>query len=98
MFFNVRQKITHQTLLSYLLLKVSFFTNNYNNFNFNLPHWICQNPERYLVLGAKVPKGVLLLGPPGCGKTLLAKAVATEAQVPFLAMAGSEFVEVIGGL
>ncbi|KAK4296778.1 hypothetical protein Pmani_030752 [Petrolisthes manimaculis] len=57
-----------------------------------------KTPDKYRTLGAKVPKGALLLGPPGCGKTLLAKAVASEGQVPFLAMNGSEFIEMIGGL
>ncbi|CAF0768459.1 unnamed protein product [Rotaria sordida] len=57
-----------------------------------------KSPQKFAALGAKVPKGALLLGPPGIGKTLLAKAVAAEAGVPFLSMAGSEFVEVIGGL
>lgn len=57
-----------------------------------------KSPARYSELGAKIPKGALLVGPPGTGKTLLAKAVATEADVPFLTMAGSDFVEVFGGV
>ena len=52
-----------------------------------------KDQKRYRDLGAKIPKGVLLLGPPGCGKTLLAKAISNEASVPFLSMAGTEFVE-----
>ncbi|MCP3932101.1 MAG: ATP-dependent zinc metalloprotease FtsH [Bacteroidetes bacterium] len=56
------------------------------------------NPEAYTRLGAKIPKGVLLVGPPGTGKTLLAKAVAGEAQTPFYSMSGSEFVEMFVGV
>jgi AFG3 family protein len=57
-----------------------------------------KNPEKFTRLGAKMPKGVLLAGPPGTGKTLLAKAVAGEADVPFLSLTGSEFVEMFVGV
>ncbi len=57
-----------------------------------------QTPRKYQRLGGRIPKGVLLLGPPGCGKTLLARAVAGEAAVPFFYMSGSEFVEMFVGL
>ncbi|MFN2543511.1 MAG: ATP-dependent zinc metalloprotease FtsH [Actinomycetota bacterium] len=57
-----------------------------------------KNPRKYQRLGGRIPKGVLLLGPPGCGKTLLARAVAGEANVPFFFMSGSEFVEMFVGL
>ncbi len=57
-----------------------------------------KTPKKYQRLGGRIPKGVLLLGPPGCGKTLLARAVAGEAQVPFFYMSGSEFVEMFVGL
>ncbi len=55
-------------------------------------------PDRYASVGAKIPKGVLLVGPPGTGKTLLAKAVAGEANVPFFSMSGSSFIEMFVGL
>ena len=57
-----------------------------------------KNPQRFQALGAKVPKGVLLMGPPGSGKTLLARAVAGEAGVPFFHVSGSEFVEMFVGV
>ena len=56
------------------------------------------NPRKYQEIGAKMPKGVLLVGPPGTGKTLLAKAVAGEAEVPFFSISGSEFVEMFVGM
>lgn len=56
------------------------------------------NPKKYTEIGAKLPKGALLVGPPGTGKTLLAKAVAGEAQVPFFSVSGSEFVEMYVGV
>ena len=57
-----------------------------------------KQPERFTAVGAKIPKGVLLIGPPGTGKTLLAKAIAGEANVPFFSISGSEFVEMFVGV
>lgn len=57
-----------------------------------------KHPEKYKKLGARTPKGVILVGPAGCGKTLLAKAVAGEASVPFFSIAGSEFMEMLVGI
>lgn len=55
-------------------------------------------PEKFTAVGAKIPKGVLLVGPPGTGKTLLAKAIAGEAGVPFFSLSGSEFIEMFVGV
>ncbi|ELR68470.1 Cell division protein FtsH [Fulvivirga imtechensis AK7] len=57
-----------------------------------------KNPQHYTKLGAKIPKGVMIVGPPGTGKTLLAKAVAGEAQVPFFSLSGAEFIEMFVGV
>ena len=57
-----------------------------------------KTPQKYITLGARIPKGVLLVGPPGTGKTLLAKAVAGEAGVGFLSISGSDFVELYVGV
>jgi cell division protease FtsH len=57
-----------------------------------------REPEKFIALGAQIPKGVLMVGPPGCGKTLMARAVAGEAGVPFFSISGSEFVEMFVGV
>ena len=57
-----------------------------------------KNAKKFQALGAKIPKGVLLLGPPGCGKTMLARAIAGEAGVPFFHISGSDFVEMFVGV
>jgi cell division protease FtsH len=57
-----------------------------------------KNPKKFQRLGGRIPRGVLLIGPPGCGKTLLAKAIAGEADVPFLSISGSDFVEMFVGV
>ena len=57
-----------------------------------------KNPDEFYKMGAKIPRGVLLCGQPGTGKTLIAKAIAGEAEVPFISMSGSEFIEMFAGL
>ena len=57
-----------------------------------------KSPQKYIEVGARIPKGVILVGPPGTGKTLLAKAVAGEANVPFFSLSGSDFVEMFVGV
>ena len=63
-----------------------------------MPALAPQVPGKYKELGAKIPKGALLVGPPGTGKTLLAKATAGEANVPFLSISGSDFMEMFVGV
>ncbi|MCL2859226.1 MAG: ATP-dependent zinc metalloprotease FtsH [Oscillospiraceae bacterium] len=64
---------------------------------YEIVHFL-KNPEKYIKMGAKIPRGVLLCGKPGTGKTLIARAIAGEANVPFISMSGSEFIEMFAGL
>lgn len=110
--FLFRQaKGAQDSVFSFGQAKVKRFTKDMTKFTFNDVAGVeeakkeleevvdfLKNPEKYKKLGARTPKGVLLVGPSGCGKTLLAKAVAGEANVPFISIAGSEFMEMLVGI
>lgn len=82
-----------RTVIYHGYLTTSRFNSNYDHFDYEN----AQNPAKYIRAGARLPSGVLLSGPPGSGKTLLARVMAAEAQVPFYACSASDFVEVYVG-
>ncbi len=87
---NSRRGVCAQSLLCFWVSAVASFAHQVVEF--------LKRPERFTAVGARIPKGVLLVGPPGTGKTLLAKAIAGEAGVPFFSISGSEFVEMFVGV